>query len=235
MRKIKVSQIFVFIVLLIIVLFLAISTTRFLLGGIPLGDFRGIVLVLAGIVFVYAYALITYRLFLRVFPYGEGEIPINSREEFSYHVHLLFFLILFYPLTRSGFVPVPLMRLLYQFLGARLGENSYSSGIIMDPMFTEVGDNTLIGQYALIVSHVVENEKLAHYTVRIGNNVTIGAHSVVMAGSTIGDGALVATGAVVKKGTRIGAGEVWGGVPAKLVRAADNAEGALGTADADIG
>ena len=60
-----------------------------------------------------------------------------------------------------------------------------------------------------------------HHSVRIGNNVTIGAHSVVLAGVTVGDGALVATGAVVKKGTRIGAGEIWGGVPAKLIKSAE--------------
>ena len=81
---------------------------------------------------------------------------------------------------------------------------------------------------------MIENEKLAHYPVRIGNNVTVGAHSVVLAGVTIGDGALVATGAVVKKGTRIGAGEVWGGVPAKLLSVTQSEDDALGTAAAGI-
>ena len=32
----------------------------------------------------------------------------------------------------------------------------------------------------------------------------------------MGDNAIVATGAVVAKRTQIGAGEIWGGVPAKL-------------------
>jgi len=68
-------------------------------------------------------------------PFGTGEIEAGSREEFSYHVYLLFYLILFYPIMRSGFMPVPLMRLVYQALGARLGSNTYSSGIILDLPF----------------------------------------------------------------------------------------------------
>ena len=224
MRKIKAVQVLVFFLLVSAALGLCVVTTWTLFGRLPLGDFRGVTLVLVGVVFLYIYALVLYRLFLYLMPIKAGEIPEDSREEFSYHVYLLFYLILFYPVMRSGFMPVPLMRIFYQALGARLGSNTYSSGIILDPPFIEIGDNTLIGQYALIVPHVIENNKLAHYPVRIGNNVTIGAHSVVLSGVTIGDGALVATGAVVKKGTQIGAGEVWGGVPAKLVRVAQSAD-----------
>jgi len=226
MRKITFSQILMFMMLSGAALGLGALTTWLLLGSLPLGDFRGVVLVIAGVIMVYCYTLLIYRLFLMLMPFAAGEIPAGSRAEFSYHVYLLFYLMLFYPVMRSGVVPVPLMRLVYQALGARLGSNTYSSGIILDPPFIEIGDNTLVGQYALIVPHVIENEKLAHYPVRIGNNVTIGAHSVVLAGVTIGDGALIATGAVVKKGTEIGPGEVWGGVPAKLVKAAGSSNAA---------
>lgn len=221
MRKINFVQIMVFSLLLFSAVSLSVITTYLLLGRLALGDFRGIVLVLAGILFLYLYAIIVYRLFLYFKPINEGEILENSSAEFSYHVYLLFYLILFYPIMRSGFMPAPLMRLFYQALGCRLGSNTFSQGIIQDPPFVEIGDNTLIGQYALIIPHVIENNKLAHYPVRIGNNVTIGAHSVVMSGVTIGDGALVATGAIVKKGTVIGAGEVWAGVPAELKRTAE--------------
>ena len=52
---------------------------------------------------------------------------------------------------------------------------------------------------------------------RIGNDVTIGAHAVVMPDVEIGDGAIVSVGAVVTKGTRIGCAEIWGGVPAQRI------------------
>jgi len=219
MRKINPGQIVVFSVLLLLALLFGIGTARILFGGLAPGDFRGLILVVSAIVASYAYALLLHRVFLALWPLRPGEIPEGSRQEFVYHVYLLFYLILFYPVMRSGFVPVPLMRVFYQALGARLGANTYSSGIILDPTFVQMGRDCIVGQYALVVPHVIEGHRLAHYPIRIGNNVTIGAHAVVLSDVTIGDDAIVATGAVVKKGTRIGPGEVWGGVPAVLLQA----------------
>lgn len=220
MRKIVFSQIATFLALFMLAIALAIGTTATLLGTLPLGDFRGIVLTFAAIILLYAYALLLYRFFLYVFPLREGEIAPHSGQEFVYHVYLLFYLLLFYPIMRGGFMPVPLMRLFYQALGAKLGANTYSSGIILDPLFVGIGHDSIVGQYALLVPHVIEGEKLAHARITIGSHVTIGAHAVVLSGVSIGDGAIVATGAVVAKGTQIGAGEVWGGVPARLLRKA---------------
>lgn len=181
------------------------------------GPFRGIVLLFTAVAGFYACALIVFRSCLRLLPLLPGEIPRGSRQEFVYHVYQLFFLLLFYPVMRSGAVPVPLMRLFYRAVGARLGANSYSSGIIFDPGFVTIGENTIVGQYALLVPHVNEGPKLAHYPIRVGSNVTIGAHAVVMCDVVIGDGAIVAVGAIVPKGTRIAEGEVWGGVPARRI------------------
>jgi len=218
MRKINILQIALFMVLFALILCFGVGTTAIVFGDVEFGDFRGIILVVTGFVITYIYALLVFRLFLFFSPLKDGVIEVNSKQEFVYHVYLIFHLIIFYPIMRSGVVPLPLMRLVYLALGAKLGDNTFSSGIILDPIFVDVGDNTLIGQYALIVPHALENEKLGHYRIKIGNNVTIGAHAVVLAGTTIEDNALVATGAIVTKGTYIAAGEVWGGVPAKRIR-----------------
>ncbi|ABA58451.1 Putative glycan acetyltransferase [Nitrosococcus oceani ATCC 19707] len=218
MRKIGFSQIIIFLSFFTAALILGIGTAYLLLGGLELGDFRGIVLVVGALIFVYLYAIALYRLFLRLMPLQEGEIPEHSRQESIYHIYLLFYLLLFYPIMRSGLPPAPLMRVFYLALGARLGHNTYSQGIIHDPPFIQVGANTLIGQNTLLIPHVIEGKRLAHYPIQIGNNVTIGANAVLLAGVNVGDDAIVATGAVVPKGTQLGSGEVWGGVPARLLR-----------------
>ena len=52
---------------------------------------------------------------------------------------------------------------------------------------------------------------------KIGSRVTVGLMTVIMPGCEVGDGAVLAANAVLKKGTKVGANEVWGGVPAKRV------------------
>lgn len=217
MRKITVSQIFAFMSQLTFSLLLSVATTWWLVGSLPLGDFRGVVLTLTGVVLLYVYAILAYRLFLKMFPLEPGEIAAGSRQEFIYHVYVLFYLLLFYPVIRSGFVPAPIMRMFYLALGTRLGENTYSQGIIHDPPFVEIGRDSVVGQSALIIPHVIEGNRLGHYPIRMGNNVTIGAGAIVLSDVEMGDNAIVAAGAVVSKGSRIAAGETWGGVPARCI------------------
>lgn len=221
MRKIKPGQILVFSLLLSLAIALAILSSKWLLGGLRLGDFRGIALLCGCAAFLYLYAIALYRLFLALFPLLPGEIPRDSRQEFIYHVYVLFYLLVFYPVLRSGIPPAPFMRLFYQALGARLGTNTYSQGLIHDPIFVDIGHDSTVGQGALLIPHVIEGDKLGHYPIRIGNHVTVGANACVLSDVQIGDHAIVATGAVVPKGSRIGEKEVWGGVPARLIKRLD--------------
>lgn len=215
MRKISVLQIVVFVALFFVALVLALAVNWILLGRLPLGDFRGVALTAGAFFLLYVFSISSYRIFIALFPLRAGEIAEGSQQEFVYHVYVLFYLLLFYPILRSGFMPAPFMRAFYLALGTRLGKNTYSQGIIHDPPFISIGDNSVVGQYAILVPHVIEGRKLAHYPIHIGNGVTIGAHASVLSDVVIGDNAIVATGAVVTKGTRIGAGEIWGGVPAR--------------------
>jgi acetyltransferase-like isoleucine patch superfamily enzyme len=219
MRAIPPLHVAVFMALLFVSAALGI-TSALLLGCLPLGDFRGVLVVLAAVVFVYLYAFVVYRVFLCLAPLCEGEVAPGSRHELVANVNMLFYLLLFNSLVRTHFVPVPVMRLVYQALGARLGANTYSAGALLDPPLTRIGSNTIIGHDAVIFAHVIEGARLELKGVVIGDTVTIGATAVVMAGVHIGDHAIVSAGAVVTKDTRIGAGEVWGGIPARRLKPA---------------
>lgn len=218
MREIKLNQIIFFLILLVLILFLGIGSTSLFLGALPFGDFRGVILVIVAALLIYLYAFMIYRLFLFFMPLTEGAVAEGSLAEFVANVNILFYLLLFNSLIRTHFIPVPLLRLIYLALGARLGSNTYSAGVILDPPLTQIGKNTIIGHDAVIFAHVIEGNTLELKSVHIGNNVTIGATAVVMAGVRIGDGAIVSAGAVVTKDTNIGASEIWGGIPARLLR-----------------
>ncbi|MYM31649.1 acyltransferase [Duganella sp. CY15W] len=220
MRAIKPGQIAVFISLLMLILLLGIGGTALLARQLPPSDFRGVALLLLAVLLIYLSAFLVYRLFLLALPLREGEVAENSRDELVANVNILFYLLLFNSLIRTYFIPVPLQRLIYLALGARLGANTYSAGVLLDPPLTYIGSNTIIGHDAVIFAHVIEGARLELKAVHIGNTVTIGAKAVVMAGVQIGDNAIVSTGAVVTKDTQIAAGEVWGGVPARRLKAA---------------
>ena len=218
MRRISLAQTFMFLALLIAILALGISSTWLALRGVPLGDFRGVALTLAAFISIYLWAFLVYRLFLFLMPLKEGEVREGSRDEFVAQVNILFYLVLFNSLIRTHFLPVPLLRLVYLALGARLGRNSYSAGVILDPPLTQMGADCIVGHDAVLFSHAIEGRRLSLSAIRIGDRVTIGATAVIMSGVTIGDDAMVSAGAVVIKDTRIGAGEIWGGVPARPLR-----------------
>jgi serine acetyltransferase len=218
MRSISLNAIIVFNILIVLTLSLAFIATRYCYTLIPQGDFRGVFCGLLFVVFTYLSAILIQKLFWYAYPIPEGYIGRRSKAEFSYHVYLLFYLLLFNSLIRTKFIPITFTRLIYLLLGAKLGKNTYCAGTILDPPMTIVGSNTLLGQDCIIYAHAIEGQNLAYAIVKIGNNVTIGANAVVMPGVIIENGAIVAAGAVVTKNTRIAAKEIWGGVPAKKIK-----------------
>ncbi|MCG5510851.1 DapH/DapD/GlmU-related protein [Ectothiorhodospira lacustris] len=218
MRPITIKQIAVFLVLFGLAVCLGSLTVWMMLGSMPLGDFRGVILIISGVVFIYLWSFLIYRIFLWRVPLGVGKILPGSREEFSAQVNILFYLVLFNSLIRTHFIPVPVMRLVYQALGTRMGKNSYSAGVILDPPLTEIGSDTIIGHGAVLFSHAIEGDRFELASIRLGNNVTIGATAVIMSGVNVGDRAIVSAGSVVLKHTQIGPGEIWGGVPARRLR-----------------
>jgi serine acetyltransferase len=216
MRPMRWSAIATFVALLAPVVALAAATAWWCGRHLQvLADMRGVVVGAVAILCMYAFAIAEHRLFLWIAPLQEGTIEPDDVQEFRYQVYMLHYLFLLNTLIRCRALPIPLMRLMYLALGARLGANSYCAGIIFDPIFVTVGANTLVGESALLIPHVIERGRIAHYRISIGNNVTIGAHTLVLAGATIEDDVIVAANSVVTKGTCIHAGETWGGTPAR--------------------
>jgi hypothetical protein len=216
MRRIRVAPILVFAALMVGLAWLVGATLSLAagMGGPAPGALAQWCL---AVPLLYLQAMLMFRLLLWAAPLRAGEIAAGSRQEFVYQVYILFHLMLFNALTRSSAVPVPVMRLVYLALGARLGVNTHTSGVICDPTFVRIGADSMVGEGAL-VPHVIEGARLGHYPIAIGSHVTIGAHAVVLAGVVIGDHALVAANSVVVKDTNIGDGETWGGNPARRLR-----------------
>jgi acetyltransferase-like isoleucine patch superfamily enzyme len=112
----------------------------------------------------------------------------------------------------------PFLSLFHRMMGMKIGRRVLiNTAIIADSNLIEIGDDTLIGGDATVVAHAAEDGRLVTAPIKIGSRVTIGLMSVIFPGVTIGDDAVVAACAVLPKGTRVGAGEIWAGVPARKI------------------
>ena len=70
----------------------------------------------------------------------------------------------------------------------------------------------------IITPHLAEKNELVFAPINIGNNCLVGLGAQINPGCEIGDGAVIASRAIVPKYTIVPAGEVWGGIPAKLIK-----------------
>ena len=92
-------------------------------------------------------------------------------------------------------------------MGLRVGKNfDPQLGYELDPShcwLIEIGDNVTFGPHVQVLAHDASMHNVLGYTkigrVRIGNNVFIGAGSIVLPNVQIGDNSIVGAGSVVTK------------------------------------
>lgn len=104
-----------------------------------------------------------------------------------------------------------------------------SSSLIYAVESVKIGRDTMIGGDCLIVDtdfHSIDINKDTgkrgmgkSAPINIGENVFIGARSIILKGVSIGDGSVIGAGSIVTKD--VPAGEIWAGNPAAFVRKID--------------
>ncbi len=102
-------------------------------------------------------------------------------------------------------------------VGSGLVLEHHALGLVIHPQI-EIGNDCRIYHHVTLAS---ETWIGSPHKIIVGNGVTIGAHSIVVARSNqtlrIGDGAVIGAGSVVTKD--VPAGEVWAGNPARQLSA----------------
>lgn len=162
--------------------------------------------------------ILTYRITFYYLGFPLQQIEKSSANDFAFQIYVLYYIMFFNFFVHNSLMPIHINRLFHQLLGAKFGTGSYNTGIILDPPYTEIGHNSIIGFNAVLCSHALEGENISFDKIKIGNNVTIGLRAMIMPGVVVENNAIVAAGALVTKNTHIKAGEVWAGIPAKKIK-----------------
>lgn len=98
----------------------------------------------------------------------------------------------------------------HQAFGAKVGKNTIiGNGRLFNPERTIIGDNCFFGYDAILSGHVYEGDRLYLKTVKLGNNVTVGANAVILPGVEIGDNVLIGANTVVPKDKFIPSNTIW--------------------------
>lgn len=108
-------------------------------------------------------------------------------------------------------------------MGMKVGNNfNRLHGVILDPghcWLIEIGDNVTLAPRVHILCHDASTKQFLGYTkigrVTIGNNVFIGAESVVLPGVTIGDNVIIGANSTVTRD--IPDNSVVAGSPARVI------------------
>lgn len=119
-----------------------------------------------------------------------------------------------------------------------IGEESsvwYSAVIRGDVNKIRIGDRVSIQDctclhcseddaYIVIGNDVTVGHNVCLHGCRIEDHVLIGMGATVLDNAYVSEGSVVAAGALVLGKTRIGPGELWGGVPAKFIKKLSDAD-----------
>jgi acetyltransferase-like isoleucine patch superfamily enzyme len=102
--------------------------------------------------------------------------------------------------------------------GARLGRRVYVNSLsVSDYNLLEFGDDVVIGADAHVSGHTVEAGVVKTASVRLGRNVTIGVGAIIDIDVEAGPDCQVGALSLVPKHTKLEAGAVYAGIPARRI------------------
>ena len=179
---------------------------------------KGFALALAWFVFgmglLAAVALYNKALPTRIKPYKGGYYTLDAVPWFLHNG-------LFY-LARFIFMPfvtlTPYGVWFLKAMGMKIGRNAFiNTEYISDPGLITIGDDAVVGGSVRICAHYGGGGSLVIAPVVVGHRATLGLACCIMGDVLIGEDAVILPESVVLPGSRVGAGETWGGVPARPI------------------
>jgi acetyltransferase-like isoleucine patch superfamily enzyme len=132
---------------------------------------------------------------------------------------------LFY-LARYTFLPyvtlTPFGPVFLRAMGMKIGKRAFiNTEFISDPCMIALGDDVVVGGSVHLFAHFAGGGHLVIAPISIEAGATIGQKATVMGDVQIGAGAKILPHSVLLPGSRVGAGEIWAGVPARPISKAE--------------
>jgi acetyltransferase-like isoleucine patch superfamily enzyme len=186
----------------------------FLARGLALGLATAVGFFLFGFGLLLVVPLYNLVLPTRVRPFKGGYYTMRAAPWLLHNA--LFYLVRFTFLPFVTLTPFGIWFL--KAMGMTIGRHAFiNTEYISDPQLITVGDDAAIGGSVRLFAHYGGGGYLVVAPVVIGDRATIGVAATIMGDVIVGRGATVLPHSVLLPGSRVGEGETWGGVPARLI------------------
>jgi acetyltransferase-like isoleucine patch superfamily enzyme len=155
------------------------------------------------------FLLVMFKLSARLIPtYADGYYPKETESWLVYEFKQTYYVL--FPHFTWFFSVFMDTKPRHVVFGARIGRKTIvGNGRLFNPERTIIGDNCFFGYDAILSGHVYEGDTLYLKTVRLGNNVTVGANAVVLPGADVGDNVIIAANSTVPKDRVIPSNTIW--------------------------
>lgn len=175
-------------------------------------------LIVVGFIIFVIGETISTGMIARIFQYEEGEFELNLDDNnmFKWLIYQMIYYPWGYFLYSLTIEPIKAIHL--SLAGAKIGKNVNMGGFVADPCLFEIGDNSLIGGFCEILSHIGEKNKMIIKKVKIGKNCLIGEFSLIMPGVKMQDNSILGANSLAPKNKILKKNKVYGGTPAKVIK-----------------
>ncbi|MEO8138257.1 MAG: hypothetical protein ABI742_01365 [Gemmatimonadota bacterium] len=186
----------------------------FLAAGLTLGFGTAVAFFVFGFALLCIIPIYNLALPTRVQPFKGGYYTLRAAPWLLHNA--LFYLVRFTFLPFVTLTPFGIWFL--KAMGMKVGRHAFiNTEYISDPQLITIGEDAALGGSVRIFAHYGGGGNLVVAPVVIGDRATIGLAATVMGDVEVGRDATVLPHSVLLPGSRVGDGEIWGGVPARLI------------------
>jgi acetyltransferase-like isoleucine patch superfamily enzyme len=154
------------------------------------------------------------RKFYKMLPdgvYKKGDVSGKLNELRMYYYSLFLKLL-------GPFTDIERFNQLHRLFGAKVGKGTLIGGSLVEQERIEIGKNCFIGSQAAILAHAYEGDNHTLKKVKVGDNVTIGGHSIIFPGVEIGDNVIIGANTVIPANRKIPSNSVWIGAKPQRIK-----------------
>jgi non-ribosomal peptide synthetase-like protein len=121
---------------------------------------------------------------------------------------------------RALFNGTPLKSWVWRLIGLKVGRQLFDDGAsASERTLVSVGDYVTLNDLCMLEAHTMEDSTFKSDRIHIGDEVTVGLNAFVNYDVVMGKGSLLQPDSFLMKGEQVPAGAVWGGNPARQLRA----------------